>query len=95
MAWRAARPTCARPLSASFRARAIRLAAGHEHRYDSSDWNDALVIVRQGSLELETSRGVRLTYRAGSVLCLANLPLQVLRNPGTLQTVLLAISRRR
>jgi hypothetical protein len=90
----AGRPTSARPLSAGFRARAIRLAAGHEHRYDSSDWNDALVIVRHGSLELETSRGVRHTYLAGSVLCLANLPLQLLRNPGPLQTDLLAISLR-
>jgi quercetin dioxygenase-like cupin family protein len=93
--WRAARPPSARALSASFRARTIRLAAGHEHRYDSSDWNDALVIVRQGSLELETSRGLRHTYLAGSVLCLANLPLRLLKNPGTLQMVLLVISRRR
>jgi quercetin dioxygenase-like cupin family protein len=95
MASHGSRRTAERPISANFRARAIRLAAGHEHRYDSSDWNDALVVVRQGSLELETTRGVRHTYLAGSVLCLANLPLQLLRNPGTLQTVLLAISRRR
>jgi len=72
----------------------MRLSTRDERRYDSAEWKDSLVIVQQGSLELETTRGVCHTYRTGSVLCLAELPLQLLRNPGSLQTVLLAISRR-
>jgi len=70
------------------------LPVGGKCRYDSADWRDSLVIVRRGALELETTRGVCHTYLAGSILCLAELPLRVLRNPGSLHTALLAISRR-
>jgi hypothetical protein len=70
------------------------LPAGGELAYLPDDWRDSLVVVEQGSIELESRHGVRRTFVAGDALWLRGLRLRVLRNRGSSETVLAATSRR-
>lgn len=69
------------------------LLPGAAHAYEPDDWRDALVLVKTGSIELETRSGVRRTFVAGDVLWLAGVPLRLLRNPGPHPAVLEASRR--
>ena len=69
------------------------LHPGTAHDYEPGEWRDALVLVKTGSIELETRSGVGRTFVAGDVLWLAGLPLRLLRNPGTYPAVLEASRR--
>jgi hypothetical protein len=61
--------------------------------YDRAAWDDALVVVAEGSLELERATGVRECFARGAVLTLAGLSLRALHNPGAQRTVLIAVAR--
>lgn len=74
-----------------FLVREIRISPGSGRRYEDRDWWGALVLVQAGSVELETMSGARGSFSAGSMLFLAGLRLRLLRNPGTMTTVLRAI----
>ncbi len=73
--------------------REVVLDPGTAHVYEPCDWRDALVLVKAGSIELETGSGVRRIFVAGDVLWLARLPLRLLRNPGPKPAVLEASRR--
>jgi len=81
-------------LPASFEVRVVTVAAGGERPYDEAEWQDALVVVERGEIELECLGGSRHRFRRGDVLWLMGLPLRVLRNRGLVPTVLTAVSRR-
>jgi len=56
-------------------------------------WNGVLVLVEQGSLEVECIAGGRQTFKRGDLLALGWLPLRTLHNPGPSPTMLLAMRR--
>ncbi len=83
-----------RRLSPAFELRSLTLAPGSERRFDEAEWRDCLVVVEEGEIDLECTRGGRRRFRSGDVLCLTGLPLRALINRGTLPAMLVAISRR-
>jgi mannose-6-phosphate isomerase-like protein (cupin superfamily) len=78
-----------------FDVRRIVFAPGAERRYHESEWRDAIVVVESGWLELECDSGSSRHFGSGAVLWLIGLPLRVLRNVGTVPTVLVTVSRPR
>ena len=75
------------------RTRRIEVPAGEELVYAPDDWNDSLVVVEEGAIEVESRHGARRTFGAGSVLWLQRMRIRVLRNSGEAATVLTARSR--
>ena len=76
-----------------FARRQVVLNPGDRRPYDQDEWDDALVIVKRGEVDLECRSGGRLRFIAGDMLWLTGLPLRALRNPGPEPAVLVAISR--
>ena len=64
-----------------------------ERPYVAAEWRDALVVVEQGSLELVGLSGTRRRLERGAILWLWGLPLHALRNPGSVNTRIVGISR--
>lgn len=79
---------------ADFDARAVTVAPGGRLPYRDADWDDALVVVERGAIELESVFGVTATFERGAVLWLTGLGLRALHNRWSEPAVLLAISRR-
>ena len=76
-----------------FDRRLIRLPEGCERPYEESEWDDELVIVVCGTLELEGLSGRRWRFSRGAILWLTDLPLRTLHNPGAETAILMAVSR--
>jgi hypothetical protein len=72
----------------------VTIAPGAAIAYEPAEWEDALVVVERGELELEGRCGARRCFSRGDVLWLAGLPLLHLRNPGPEPTLIAAVSRR-
>ena len=72
--------------------RRIAVPGGDELPYVPADWKGCLVVIERGAIELESRRGVRRTFRRGDMLTLQGLRLRLLRNPGTVETILAAVS---
>jgi uncharacterized cupin superfamily protein len=83
-----------RTLPPAFVRREIVVAPGTDRPYDPAEWLDALVVVKEGEIELECRAGHLATFRRGDILWLTGLPLHVLRNRGADPVVLVAVSRR-
>jgi hypothetical protein len=83
-----------RPLPPAFVRREVVLAPDAERAYVAAEWRDALVIVEEGSLELVGLSGTRRRLECGAILWLWDLPLCSLRNPGSVNTRIVGISRR-
>jgi hypothetical protein len=62
--------------------------------FEETAWLGALVVVEQGVLEVGCGGGEVARFEKGAILFLDRLPVRTLRNPGTEQTVLSAVSRR-
>lgn len=77
-----------------FARRVVTLAPGERCPYVSEEWTDALVVVEDGSVELEDLAGDRRSLARGAVLWLVGLPLRALHNVGRHPAVLVAVSRR-
>ena len=69
------------------------MAPGEVVPYEEDDWRDAVVLVRQGEIVLDTRCGRSLFFETGTVLWLAELPLAGLRNRGHETAVLIAAAR--
>ena len=89
-------PPClfADPLPPAFLRRVVEIEPGGVVEYVSEQWDDALVVVERGALEVEGHCGGRRRFERGDVLWLAGLPLRTLHNPGTEHTLVAAVSRR-
>jgi hypothetical protein len=83
-----------RLLPPAFVRREVVLAPDAERAYVAAEWRDALVIVEEGSLELVGLSGTRRRLECGAILWLWGLPLRSLRNPGSVNTRIVGISRR-
>jgi len=80
--------------SVSFHRRLVELAPGAELDEPETPWDDAIVFVTAGVVELECARGERHSFHRGDILSFARLPLRSVRNSGTAPAQLLAIWRR-
>lgn len=69
------------------------IMSGQPRAYSTTDWDNVLLVVERGQLELEWSRGARLRFEPGDTLCLANLDLRALHSAGAQPTLLLALKR--
>jgi hypothetical protein len=76
-----------------FERRLLRLEPGCERPYDPSEWEDELVVVVCGTIDLEAIGGRRWRFQKGSIIWLQELPLRAVHNPTDETTVLMAISR--
>ncbi|TDD33899.1 hypothetical protein E1287_18315 [Actinomadura sp. KC06] len=74
--------------------RTFTIPPGASREYVSADWQDALVIVERGSIEVEAVDGVRQRFDRGDVLTLSELPLRTLHGLGPETAVLTVIFRR-
>jgi hypothetical protein len=77
-----------------FTRRQVVLDPGHRRPYEAAEWDDALVIVKRGEIDVECRAGGRMRFVAGDMLWFTGLPLRSLRNPGPEPAVLVAVSRR-
>jgi hypothetical protein len=84
----------ATPLPPGFTARMVTIPPGEALAYRPRDWDDALVLVEHGMIDLEPARGGSRRFHRGAMLCLAGIRLRAVRNPGPAAAVLMAITRR-
>ena len=76
-----------------FECRAVLVEPGGDRIYHEAEWQDALVVVAQGEIELECRDGSRHRLESGDVFWLAGLPLRRIHNDGAETAQLVAISR--
>jgi len=76
-----------------FDRRLVRLQPGSARPYDEAEWEDELVIVVCGTVELEERAGRRWTFPKGSIIWLQQLPLLAIHNTTDEATILMAVSR--
>lgn len=81
------------PLAPRFRLRTVTLAPGATRPFRPEEWDDALVVVEHGEIELECRAGLRRRFPAGAVMWLQGMDLRAMHNPGGRPTVLSAVSR--
>ena len=74
--------------------RVIELRPGAALDHEAAAWDDAIVFVAAGELEVECKGGERHRFRQGDILSLARLPILRVHNSGAVPTRLLAIWRR-
>jgi quercetin dioxygenase-like cupin family protein len=78
----------------AFERRVVHLEPGARLECREPPWQDALVVVLAGELDVECAGGERHRFRSGDVLTLARLSLPCVRNTGATPTRLLAIRRK-
>lgn len=76
-----------------FRRWSLVLAPFEERPTSPSEWAGAVVLVRDGAVEVECSAGGRRTFRRGDLLVFDGVPVRVLRNPCAAATHLVAVGR--
>jgi quercetin dioxygenase-like cupin family protein len=76
-----------------FECRAVSVEPGGDRIYHEAEWQDALVLVAQGEIELEWRDGRRCRLASGETLWLAGLPLRRIHNAGAETAQLVAIAR--
>jgi quercetin dioxygenase-like cupin family protein len=69
------------------------LGPGDRRPYDPADWEDALVTVEHGEIDVECRAGGRIRVVAGDMLWFTGLPVRWLSNPGPEPAVLVAVTR--
>ena len=76
-----------------FECRAVTIEPGGDRIYHDAEWQDALVLIARGEIELEWRDGRRHRLASGEVFWLAGLPLRRIHNDGAESAQLVAISR--
>ena len=76
-----------------FECRAVTVEPGGDRIYHDAEWQDALVLIARGEIELEWRDGRRCRLAKGEILWLAGLPLRRLHNHGAEAARLVAICR--
>ena len=79
--------------AARLRCRTVVLAPGRVVHCPDGAWDDTLVVVCAGELEVECHSGQRARFDAGAVLTLAYLKVRSVRNPGREPLVLRTVTR--
>ncbi len=84
-----------RRVPAAFDVRVVTVLPGRRLRYHAHEWEDALVMVERGAIELESDSGATWCFECGAVLWLTGLGIYALHNRCHESAVLIAVSRRR
>jgi hypothetical protein len=84
-----------RDVPSAFALQSVTIAAGASLAFDETQWDDALVILEAGALEVECHSGRRRRFAPGAVMVLAGLDLRTLHSVGPDAALLVAVSRRR
>jgi hypothetical protein len=79
---------------ARFHRREVTVPAGARTDVVDTDWRGALVLVERGEIDLCCSRGGSRHFGTGAMLFFDGLGLVALHNPGPVDTLLVALSRR-
>jgi quercetin dioxygenase-like cupin family protein len=79
--------------TSTFRKRVVDLVPEQVLPSNAAVWDDAIVFLTAGEIELEFRGGERQRFGRGAVLCLAPLPPGVVRNVGAVPARLIAFSR--
>ena len=77
----------------TFARRIVQLEPGGQLDYREPLWQDAIVVVLAGGLDIECASGECHCFRSGDILTLAHLPVRRAHNSGAGPTRLLAIWR--
>jgi glyoxylate utilization-related uncharacterized protein len=77
-----------------FDRRVLEIAPFTDSAQDPASWQDAIVFVQAGAIEIVCARGGHERFRRGDILCLAPLSVRSVRNPSAEPARLLVISRR-
>jgi hypothetical protein len=77
-----------------FALRRVVLDPGTSYPSGDGEWDDAIVVVERGDVDLECAAGGRRRFSAGAVLWLTGINLRVLHNVGVEPVVLVAVRRR-
>jgi uncharacterized cupin superfamily protein len=77
-----------------FGVRAVGVEPGGHRIYNAAEWEDALVVVTSGEVEVECLSGTRVRFGRGDLLWFTGLPLKALHNRGREPALLVAVSRR-
>ena len=77
----------------AFTRRAVTVAPGVRRPFYPAEWRDALVLLRAGTIELESRGGTSARLTAGDLFWLDGVALQALHNPGAEEAVLVAVAR--
>jgi hypothetical protein len=72
----------------------VTLAVGGERSYVRGEWAGAIIVVKQGALELECRSGACARFETGAVLFLDSPSLRTLRSVGAEPVHLVAVARR-
>jgi Cupin domain len=81
-------------MATAFDVRVVEVPPGGERPCPAGEWDDALLVVDRGEIELDCAGGSRRRFGRGAVLGFRGLPVRALRNPGPEPAVLVAVSRR-
>jgi Cupin domain len=76
-----------------FEVRVVRVPPGGDRPYDAAEWEDAIVLVQRGAIELRGVSGAARSFARGDLIWLEDVPLRALHNPGREPAVLVAVSR--
>jgi quercetin dioxygenase-like cupin family protein len=82
-----------RQATSRFGTRVVELATNGVLIYDAASWDDALVFVTDGEIEVECAGGEHQRFYRGAILCLSPLSVRWLRNTGQVPARLVAIWR--
>jgi quercetin dioxygenase-like cupin family protein len=82
------------PLPSAFERRVIVVAPGGARPFHAAEWQDAIVVVERGRVDVECAGGTRRSFGRGDVLCLDGLPVRRLHNHGSAPAVLITVTRR-
>jgi quercetin dioxygenase-like cupin family protein len=83
-----------RPVPRGFELRVVTLSPGSQLPYAEAEWEDSLVVVERGRVDLECMAGGRRRFRPGDLIWLVGLRLRAVHNPADEPAVLVAIRRR-
>ena len=84
---------CAGPLPSWAHRRIVTIGPGDSLPFDEAQWDDALVLIDAGELEIECQLGGRRRFPRGAVLWLSGIDASMLHGVGDEATVLVAVSR--
>jgi quercetin dioxygenase-like cupin family protein len=83
----------ARAAPPSIGRRVVELASGAELAFDPANWQDAIVFVLAGEVDVQCPGGASHRFGAGDIVCFTRLPVRTLSNPGPVPARLLAMWR--
>ena len=83
-----------RPVPRGFELRAVTLAPGTEMPYAEAEWEDSLVVVERGQVDLECMAGGRRRFRPGDLIWLVGLRLRAVHSVADEPALLVVIRRR-